>query len=1199
MYRVIAVASLIASASLAFVYSGFTPHAPWLRALETDPADVGGPLQPSPTRDGAMGGNARRDDPAADRPTSGDAAPPHTKAAPPGAEDGHWVFIKSASDYEAKLRTADALATTLAEKLSDTERSAAAQIESTQRQLTSEQARSADLDRALARARQGAPGQAGGAAAQAPAAAGDEIATLRTSLQAAADKMADMQSAAAAQADALQRRIGDEQARASGLDRALNEARGRVTQDEKQRSAADPQAAALTSALAATKLQMADLQRGAAQAQDLSKALAAQRARSADLAHDLSDARASLAQAVQKGAADGARAGAAESAAAAAKSDAARLQSAQDALTGRLAELERRAPAQAAASQETADQKTRIAALDQDAAKLRGLLAQAAERASAADEEAAALRDAQRNASDKLTSTERAFSQRLVDTQARLGAEQAKSAGLEKDLAGERARAARSDQAEASAEAGRQSSEAGARDALAASDGALQALHAAAAEAERKAAAQIGTLKAQAASAEARATVLDRDGADLRDRTNAAEEARGEAERRLKVALADRQAAGDPKVATDRADALQGQLEREKARAADLGRDLDAARTGLARAAADKGQQLVDAQVRLGAEQAKSAGLEKDLAGERARAAQADAGRRSSEAGAKDALAASDGALQTLRGAAAEAEHKTTAQIGTLKAQAASAEDRAAALDRDAAELRDRASAAEQARGEAERRLKVALADRQAAGDPKVAMDRADALQGQLEREKARAAGLGRDLDAARIGLAQAAADKGQRLVDAQVRLGAEQAKSAGLEKDLAGERARAAQADAGRQSSEAGARDALAASDGALQTLRGAAAEAEHKTTAQIGTLKAQAASAEDRAAALDRDAAELRDRASAAEQARGEAERRLKVALADERAAEDLKAAAGQRDALQDELAHEKARAAGLGRDLDAARTDLARAAADKADGVAADRRRDDADRALAAKLTEAERSAAERRARADDAVRLQQAWAAQLDAAKAALAQEQVRSAGLDRDLAEADSAIEQAAKRRAERQAAADKVAEADRQGAATAAGPQRLPDAPPDRGDRHVPARAPAVQAQGADVRSPDGGPRSVVASAVPDGKLPDAGGAGSTDLPRAAEARVSLLYARDSAAARERAVVFREALRARGIDVADPVPVTASIESDRVLYYYAEDKGSAERIANGLVRSGPVRRKLGKQAAPPPKPGTIEVSVAG
>jgi len=99
-------------------------------------------------------------------------------------------------------------------------------------------------------------------------------------------------------------------------------------------------------------------------------------------------------------------------------------------------------------------------------------------------------------------------------------------------------------------------------------------------------------------------------------------------------------------------------------------------------------------------------------------------------------------------------------------------------------------------------------------------------------------------------------------------------------------------------------------------------------------------------------------------------------------------------------------------------------------------------------------------------------------------------------------------------------------------------------------------------------------------------------------LPSGLSARVILHYARGSASARARAAALAQTLRAQGLEMANPVYVPAPVAINGVIFFYADDRRSAEWISGSLGGPKPVQRRP-VAGLPLPPPGTIEVAIAG
>jgi predicted nucleic acid-binding Zn-ribbon protein len=108
---------------------------------------------------------------------------------------------------------------------------------------------------------------------------------------------------------------------------------------------------------------------------------------------------------------------------------------------------------------------------------------------------------------------------------------------------------------------------------------------------------------------------------------------------------------------------------------------------------------------------------------------------------------------------------------------------------------------------------------------------------------------------------------------------------------------------------------------------------------------------------------------------------------------------------------------------------------------------------------------------------------------------------------------------------------------------------------------------------------------------------PESGSAGrGIELPRSVTPRVILRVARNRAAAREKATTLEQALQAQGLVVTKASGPPLKVRSNSVIYYYAEDRSSAERIAAGVPSSTIVQRQFSEDDSLP-RPGTIEVAI--
>lgn len=100
-------------------------------------------------------------------------------------------------------------------------------------------------------------------------------------------------------------------------------------------------------------------------------------------------------------------------------------------------------------------------------------------------------------------------------------------------------------------------------------------------------------------------------------------------------------------------------------------------------------------------------------------------------------------------------------------------------------------------------------------------------------------------------------------------------------------------------------------------------------------------------------------------------------------------------------------------------------------------------------------------------------------------------------------------------------------------------------------------------------------------------------------LPVGAPARIVIRYSLENAVALQRATDLARALAEQGLDVADPVSSSEHIASSTVSYFYLDDRPDAEVAARGLGAAWkPVQQRL-PQREPFPRPGALELAVAG
>ncbi len=616
--------------------------------------------------------------------------------------------------------------------------------------------------------------------------------------------------------------------------------------------------------------------------------------------------------------------------------------------------------------------------------------------------------------------------------------------------------------------------------------------------------------------------------------------------------------------------------------------------------------QLDQDQVRFGA-------LNHDLADTRERLAQAlrekaaqQDGRGAAEAAKADDDAKLDGERKRAADLAAKltsAEQDAAAQADKDKRQLDAERARSADLDRDLAAARQRL---QQAGREGDRSTVAEM----------------ETLRRQVEGERARASGLDRDLATARQLLAQAGTEKtaseqerraaeaatGTKLQDEQKRtavlaaslvtaqheaaaqmqalqkqLDGERTRATGLDHDLAAARQLLAQAGVEKTAGEQEHRAAEAAGEAKLQDEQKRAADlaanlatAEHGAAAQMQDLQTQLDGERARSAGLDRDLAGARERLQEASRAG------------------DRSATAGM-DTLRQQLDDERARSTGLDRDLAAARRLVAQAGLEKTMG---EQERHTAEAQTTAKLQGEQTRAANLAARLAAA----EQGAAQVPDLRKRLDGEQARSTALDRDLAGTREQLAQALSGKAagddERRAlAAAKAADeaelaTERKRAADLA--SRLATA--DDGAKRAPAESSPL------TTSSIAAPPAAPATPLGDGSAPrsqDAPRAVAADtaLPEDAPVRVVLHYSRGNQTARTLAASFKTTLQSRGLDVGDLISTSKDNVPDSVTYYYNEDQGNADRVAGILNRAKPVKSRMPKNGVI--HPGTIDVTVAG
>lgn len=97
-------------------------------------------------------------------------------------------------------------------------------------------------------------------------------------------------------------------------------------------------------------------------------------------------------------------------------------------------------------------------------------------------------------------------------------------------------------------------------------------------------------------------------------------------------------------------------------------------------------------------------------------------------------------------------------------------------------------------------------------------------------------------------------------------------------------------------------------------------------------------------------------------------------------------------------------------------------------------------------------------------------------------------------------------------------------------------------------------------------------------------------------LPSDTAPRVILRFARNRDSVRTRATTLERSLRAQGFDIVKSGGSPPSSRADKVMYFYKEDRPSAQRIAAGLAEAELIQRPFADDGSLPP-PGTIEVAI--
>jgi hypothetical protein len=97
-------------------------------------------------------------------------------------------------------------------------------------------------------------------------------------------------------------------------------------------------------------------------------------------------------------------------------------------------------------------------------------------------------------------------------------------------------------------------------------------------------------------------------------------------------------------------------------------------------------------------------------------------------------------------------------------------------------------------------------------------------------------------------------------------------------------------------------------------------------------------------------------------------------------------------------------------------------------------------------------------------------------------------------------------------------------------------------------------------------------------------------------LPEAVTPHVILRYAPGEETARARAASLEQDFRKDGLDFVKSETVPTGTQDNVVIYYYAEDRPQAERIATDAETGSPVQHRFSEDESLP-RPGTIEVTI--
>ena len=114
---------------------------------------------------------------------------------------------------------------------------------------------------------------------------------------------------------------------------------------------------------------------------------------------------------------------------------------------------------------------------------------------------------------------------------------------------------------------------------------------------------------------------------------------------------------------------------------------------------------------------------------------------------------------------------------------------------------------------------------------------------------------------------------------------------------------------------------------------------------------------------------------------------------------------------------------------------------------------------------------------------------------------------------------------------------------------------------------------------------------------MPPAGSPENGVVTNTELPAGMPARIVLRYSRGNQTVRTRAAALKLRLQSEGLNVENLISSPANISSSSIMYFYNEDRNSADRVAEILAMDKSSKSPSQKNARRP-IPGTIEVKVS-